>query len=411
MLQNLQISLLSLVFISFTVLALEPSQTLVAPITKDTNTSLYSINLNYVERYVIDLDATFSGRHFSFQQTLISCSSPQCSAARSYSSPQCSPSRNKDANGKCECVVTPMNPVTRKCDSAKLASSYLIISLTDGKNPTDTINFGGFPIASAPQTLLQSLPEGTTGVVALSRAPLALPTKFSASHQGLAKRFALCLPSTENTKGVVFFGDGPYYFLPREKIDLMGTLAYTPLLKHPKSPEYYIGLKGISINGKANYFRRKAFELDPSGNGGVKISTIVPYTTLRSDIYRTIVNDYSEAMGGIPRAMKTGPFEVCVNDRRIGLGVIPFPRVDLELGNGKNWTILKPNLIIDMGNSVGCLAFVDGGKNAKEAMVIGSYQMENHFFLFDLGASMLGFSPPLSFYKTTCGGFNFTRGA
>ncbi|KAJ1428767.1 Xylanase inhibitor, C-terminal [Sesbania bispinosa] len=406
-----QIFLVSLALISFTVLSHQPDKiSLVAPITKDTNTSLHSITVNYAERYVIDLDAPFFWRYCQFPLSLIPCSSPQCSAGQSYLSPMCPSSKNKPKNGKCNCVVTPMNPITKACALANLASGYLIISMTNGINPTETINFGSFPISCAPQTLLQSLPKDAVGVAGLSQAPLALPAQLNASHRKLAKKFAFCLPSSEETKGVIFFGDVPIYFLPPAKIDLIGTLSYTPLLQHPKSPEYYIGLKSISINGKGSYFRRNIFQLDNSGNGGVKISTTVPYTMLRSDIYKIFVKDFSEAIGGIPRAMKRGPFEVCVNARRIGLSVIPFPQIDLELSNGKNWTIFKPNSIIDMGNSVGCLAFVDGGKKAKQAVVIGTYQMENQLMLFDLAASRLGFSSSLLFYKTTCGGFNFTRG-
>ena len=29
------------------------------------------------------------------------------------------------------------------------------------------------------------------------------------------------------------------------------------------------------------------------------------------------MNDFAAAIGGIPRAMKTGPFDLCVNARRI----------------------------------------------------------------------------------------------
>ena len=70
------------------------------------------------------------------------------------------------------------------------------------------------------------------------------------SHNGLTKEFALCLPSTDQIKGVIFFRDGPHNFLPHTKIEQIGSLSYTPLLKRPESPEYYIG-----VDGKASYFR------------------------------------------------------------------------------------------------------------------------------------------------------------
>src|ERR1044072_8529837 len=97
-----QIFLLSLPFlfiISSTVLAHEPDKiSLVAPITKDTNTSLHRITLNYVEKYVIDLGAPFLWRYCQFPLSPIPCSSPQCQADQSY---KCPLPKTKPKNGKC----------------------------------------------------------------------------------------------------------------------------------------------------------------------------------------------------------------------------------------------------------------------------------------------------------------------
>lgn len=159
------ILLLSLASISFTVLARQPDEiSLVAPVTQDTKTSLHSVTLNNAGRYVINLDAPFSWRYCQFPHSLISCSSPQCYAARSYVSPKRPLLKNKPRYGKCNSVVTPTNPIAKECALANLASSYLIMSMTNGINPTDTTNFGSFPISCAPQNLLHSLPKDAVRV-------------------------------------------------------------------------------------------------------------------------------------------------------------------------------------------------------------------------------------------------------
>ncbi|OMO74296.1 Peptidase A1 [Corchorus olitorius] len=225
----------------------------------------------------------------------------------------------------------------------------------------------------------------------------------------MTKKFAICLPSGNWAPGITFFGNGPYYFLPTQ-FDPSKVLSYTPLLKKSNSVEYYIGLKGISINGKASKFSPNAFSFGSNGNGGVKLSTLAPYTVLRSDIYKTLLNDFAKATKSIPRVKNVSPFGLCMKASAMGWtrwGLMA-PTIELELGNGVVWRLYGVNSMKEVGGDVACLAFVDGGKTAKEAVVIGAYQMENQFLEFDLAASRLGFSPSLYSYRTSCANFNFT---
>ncbi|GKD92490.1 aspartic peptidase A1 family protein, partial [Tanacetum coccineum] len=57
----------------------------------------------------------------------------------------------------------------------------------------------------------------------------------------------------------------------------------------------------------------------------------------------------------------------------------------------------------DVGKGVSCLAFLSGGSRAKDAIVIGTYQMENNFLYFDLVNQKLGFSSSLLARGTSCG--------
>ncbi|KAI3724413.1 hypothetical protein L2E82_36188 [Cichorium intybus] len=54
-----------------------------------------------------------------------------------------------------------------------------------------------------------------------------------ADSAALAKKFALCLPSSsENGSGDIFIGGGPYYMPPRDE-DQSLSLGTTPLLVNP----------------------------------------------------------------------------------------------------------------------------------------------------------------------------------
>nr|GFB09347.1 putative reverse transcriptase domain-containing protein [Tanacetum cinerariifolium] len=70
-------------------------------------------------------------------------------------------------------------------------------------------------------------------------------------------------------------------------------------------------------------------------------------------------------------------------DRSIGTG-FRVPKIDLETESGKNWTIYGGNSMKFTRNGTACFAFVDGGLDVKDPIVIGTFQMENNFMSFDL---------------------------
>ncbi|GAB2293603.1 hypothetical protein Dimus_027815 [Dionaea muscipula] len=316
------------------------------------------------------------------------------------------------ANIPCSCLTTPANPITKLCAVSRLTSTSLSLSSTDGHSPLSIVSLGSVYVSCAPSALFHSLPQGSSGVASLSPAPLSLPSQFS--PRNILKQFGICLPSSSTSSGVAFFGEGPFYLLPPPGKDITQLLSFTPLI-NPKgnyNSGYYVPLGGIAIGLESVKFPKGAFDIDPQGHGGVKLSTVVPYTTLRSPIYRAFVKQFEKATSGIPRVKKVEPFDLCLNTTsvgktRVGLGV---PAIDLELSNGKNWTIYGDNSMNQVTDDVACLAFVDGGVKAEQAVVIGSFQMEDNFLLFDLVGSRLGFTGTLDFYQTTCSNFNFTSG-
>ncbi|KAK1430187.1 hypothetical protein QVD17_12746 [Tagetes erecta] len=394
------------------------------PVIKDANTSLHKVGWWFGkptwERkfdYLIDLDAPFTWRDCSVRRSPVvcgleegckfplSCKDALCKEAHLYRSNRLCPSLNITAKYGCNiCVVTPFNPVSNTCKLSQLTIDLANLYVTNGRN-TYSGAYPGFgiqiAISCAPISLLRSFPVNVHGVTAFSWSRLALPRQLS--FPNVADKFALCLPSSAWSPGVVFLGDGPFYFTPFPNLDLRTILSYTPMVrKSSKSLGYYIKINGISIKENRIQLKSKS----------VKLSSVVPYTTLRSDIYKALVTAFLKATkDSFPRVNATKPFSVCLSVSVMGYirTGIRVPNIDLETERGKVWTITADNSMKQVGNDVSCLAFMDGGLGVKDAIVLGTFQMENNFLFLDLENQKLGFSSSLLARGTSCSSFNLTE--
>ncbi|MED6158712.1 hypothetical protein PIB30_035250 [Stylosanthes scabra] len=132
-----------------------------------------------------------------------------------------------------------------------------------------------------------------------------------------------------------------------------------------------------------------------------KISTMSNFTVLHSSIYKPFVKDsvkHAEAMK-MKRVEAVKPFGACFDGKSIGKknGVPDMPGVNLVLeeNEGVSYEINGHNSMFEVKKDVMCLAFVDGGKEAKTGIVLGGYQMEDRILEFDLSISVLRFSNSL----------------
>ncbi|KAI3754980.1 hypothetical protein L1987_54772 [Smallanthus sonchifolius] len=173
--------------------------------------------------------------------------------------------------------------------------------------------------------------------------------------------------------------------------------------KSSKSLGYYIKVNRISIKGTP-------FQLPSMKSESVKL-TIVSHTTLRSDIYKALVYGFSKATKNIPRVNAVKPFSLCLKSSAIGSVRTGFrvPSIDLQTESGKVWTISGDNSMKRTGKGAACLGFIDGGLGMKDAIVIGTFQMENNFLFLDLASQKFGFSSSLLARGTSCSSFNFTE--
>ncbi|XP_021898091.1 basic 7S globulin-like [Carica papaya] len=401
-------SLLVLCLVPLTPLAQQSfrPKALLLPVSKDASTLQYTAIVNQRTplvplKVVIDL----GGQHLwvdcerNFASSTfrpIRCGSAQCSLAASTA-----------CSGSNTCVVFPQNGVTGTTTVGDIGQDVVAIESTDGSNPGRVATAPGFIITCAPTFLLESLASGAMGMAGLGRTRVSLPAQFSATFS-FHRKFALCLSSGN---GVVFFGNGPYIFLPGTE-DLSKSLTFTPLFSAgDRSSEYFIGVKSIKVNEKVVPLNTTLLSI-----GGTKISTVKPFTVLQSSIFEAVTTAFvrEAAAMNIKRVAPAAPFDVCFSSEnivgtRLGAAV---PTISLVLQNEKVvWNMVGSNSMVEVSRDVMCLGFVNGGLETETSIVIGGHQLENNLLQFDLATSRLGFSSTLLGRQTTCANFNFTSNA
>ncbi|KAL4205481.1 hypothetical protein AMTRI_Chr01g114820 [Amborella trichopoda] len=401
---------------------------LVAPIVKDPSTLQYYTNLSLKtplrsERLAFHLGGSFlwidCDNYVSSTYRPVRCRSAQCSAARSRACGSCFATPRPGCSND-TCGVSPYNPFIRTSTGGDLLEDVLAIRSTDGKTQGPQVTVPHFLFSCAPAFLTEGLTGSASGLAGFGRGKIGLPEQLAAKFS-FRRKFAVCLSGSSTSPGIVFFGPGPYVLQPDK--DVSQGLIYTPLLLNPvstagsyflgePSDEYFIGVKGINIVEKpVTGLNSTLLNIDSEGNGGTKISTVVPYTMLQTSIYKAVTSAFErEATGmGMKRVAGVKPFEVCFSSKgvpstRVGPAV---PTIDLLLDNGKFWSVFGANSMVATSNGALCLGFVDGGVSPRTSIVIGAHQIEDHLLEFDLAYSRLGFSSSLLFRQTTCANFKF----
>ncbi|KAJ9550696.1 hypothetical protein OSB04_014741 [Centaurea solstitialis] len=297
------------------------------------------------------------------------------------------------------------------------AANVFKIHATNGKNVLPSVTIPRLYFSCGDNFLEAGLASGVTGMAGLGRTDASLPAQFS-SYFRFDRKFAVCLSSSTRSSGVVFFGNGPYSFLPN--VDASSSLTYTPLVVNPvtengfvgdASPKYFIGVRSIKINGKRVSINESLLSIDEEGHRGTTISTADPYTVLESSIYRAVVAAFVKAMPkNVKKVSNVAPFGACFSSKNIGstrLGPA-VPSIDLVLqSESVYWRIFGANSMVEAKKGVLCLGFVEDVR-PRFSVVIGGKQIEDNLLQFDLSTSRLGFSSSLLGRSTTCANFNFT---
>lgn len=299
-----------------------------------------------------------------------------------------------------------------------MASDTTVIQSTDGRTVGKAVVVPRVVFTCGTTSLLGGLSAGALGMAGLGRSEVSLPVQFASAFK-FPKKFSMCLSSSSSSNGVIFFGDGPYVFLPN--VDVSKSLMYTPLILNPvstagayfegnPSTDYFVNLTSIKINGNAVPLNAALLKIT-DGNGGTKISTVNPYTVMETSIFKAFVKVFRHEAKNLTKVSSVKPFKYCFSSKntpstRVGPAV---PLIDLVMHNSSvYWRIFGANSMVQVKEDVICLGFVDGGSNPRTSIVIGGYQLEDNLVQIDMEKARLGFSSSLLFKQTTCSNFNFT---
>ncbi|XP_056174908.1 probable aspartic proteinase GIP2 [Syzygium oleosum] len=404
---------------------------LVIPVTKDSSKLQYTTQIKQRTPLVpikltIDVGGIFQwvdcgSGYVSSSYRPVSCDSQTCTASGSGAcTAECyTPPAPGCYNNTCSHMTN--NPFSNSGGMGEMASDTTVIQSTDGRTVGKAVTVPGAVFTCGATWLLGGLSAGALGMAGLGRSEVSLPVQF-ASALKFPKKFAMCLSSSSSSNGVIFFGDGPYVFLPN--VEVSKSLMYTPLILNPvstagsyfqgnPSTDYFINLTSIKINGKAVLLNTTLLTIT-EGNGGTKISTVNPYTVMETSIFKAFVKVFRQEAKNLTKVSSVKPFKYCFSSKntpstRVGPAV---PIIDLVMHSSSvYWRIFGANSMAQVKEDAICLGFVDGGSNPRTSIVIGGYQLEDNLVQIDLEKARLGFSSSLRFKQTTCSNFNFTSSA
>ncbi|GKA33905.1 putative aspartic peptidase A1 family protein, partial [Tanacetum coccineum] len=222
---------------------LESYPPLIAPITKHSGAAqdLYSVEImtdwvngQYVHSdFLIDTDARLVWHECIVQLPISTEKCPIDTLCNTYvPSPPCNVE----------------NPVTGGCLQVKTSYDEFTVNLSNGRHILAGVYGASLITGCAPSSAMVSFPKNVTGVMALSRSPYAYPAHLTGIRKNI---LALCLPSTTSARGVLLFGESPFYLLPHSDVDVTSLLSYTPLYTHPESFGYFIVVNAIVIKKRS----------------------------------------------------------------------------------------------------------------------------------------------------------------
>ncbi|XP_043810709.1 probable aspartic proteinase GIP2 [Manihot esculenta] len=373
------------------------------------------------------------GKYISSSFKRSQCGSAPCSVAKATCGGGCLPGHHRPACNIETCHVLIHNKLTGgESDVGVISLDKISLQSTQGSKAGPSVAISDFIFACAYDRGVGNLARGANGMVGLGRDQIALPTQLSSAVGGsLRRNFAICLPSTSKSNGVIFFGDSPYVFYPgynkSKAIDVSSRFQHTQLyintgftgssvvVRGPPSSEYFINVTSIMVNKKPIHVNLTLLEFKKTGKGGTKISTVEPYSKLETTIHKALVKAFDEeiAAWNASKVAPVAPFTDCYTVGNMGMTVlgIGVPDIAFVLEGNKNlyWEMYGANSMVEVSRDVICLPFLDAGDETgiRTSIVMGAHQLQDNLLQFDIASNRLSFTSTLLLEEVECSNFKF----
>lgn len=255
--------------------------------------------------------------------------------------------------------------------------SYGDGSYTVGDFVTETVTIGATSvrnIAIGCGHNNEGLFVGAAGLLGLGGGPLSFPAQLNSTS------FSYCLVDRDSDLVSTIEFDSPF---SRDAVT-------APLRRNPElSTFYYVGLTGISVGGELLPIPETSFEVDPTGSGGIIVDSGTAVTRLQSNVYNLVRDAFKRGTKDLPATNDVSLFDTCYD--LSSKTSVEVPTVAFHFGEGKGLVLPAKNYLVPV-DSVGtfCFAFAP---TMSSLSIIGNIQQQGTRVSFDLGRSIVGFSP------------------
>nr|XP_043638112.1 probable aspartic proteinase GIP2 [Erigeron canadensis] len=260
------------------------------------------------------------------------------------------------------CEIRQTNPITYESGFGEVVQDMVSV---DGFG-----SVGKFMFSCSSDALVNGLEVGSQGILGFGRSKIAFQNQI-VDNFDISRSFVVCLSSSN---GFIQVG--------ASNNRITKSLSYTPLIKTAGfDGGYFVNVNSVNINGRKMVLGQVI--------GGVEISSVVPYTMMKSTIFEVFTRGYLRAaeLMNMTRVAPVAPFGYCFESQEM------VPDIELVLQSVfVKWKIQRRNSMVQVSDSVMCLGILDGGLGMNGLVVLGGYQLENRILEFNLGTSMMGFS-------------------
>lgn len=234
------------------------------------------------------------------------------------------------------------------------------------------------------------------GLAGFGRGTSSIPAQLGVT------RFAYCLISRKfdddsSVSGSLFLGGDAGIALSDKDLQFI-PFAQNPTKSVPFSVYYYVALRMITVGGMKVKLPTKALYVGPTGDGGTIIDSGTTFTYMEPTSFDSVVAMFTQVIGG--RYNRSTLVE-----SRTGLKpcfILPSKNAQLELPQlvfhfnvGVEMRLPVENYFVVADAEAVCLAIVSDGAAGQGAVgpsiIIGSFQQQNYYMLYDLARERLGF--------------------
>ncbi|KAJ4979988.1 hypothetical protein NE237_010768 [Protea cynaroides] len=236
-----------------------------------------------------------------------------------------------------------------------------------------------------------------SGIAGFGRGPSSLPSQLR------LKKFSYCLLShrlddTSESSSLVL--DGNSVSSDNKTVGV----SYTPLVKNPAtgrsafSVYYYIGLRKITVGGKAVKIPYNYLSLGADGNGGTIIDSGSTFTFMDKPVFDLVAREFETQVKTYKRALNMealAGLRPCYDisaEKDVSL-----PELVFHFKGGAKMALPLANYYSFFGNTgVVCMTLVTEGPVGPEisggpSIILGNYQQQNFYVEYDLENQRLGF--------------------